>query len=129
MAAVWILAGASLAVAVLMWLCAIGVIRRNPIVAIRIPSLFASDQAWQAGHHAALPVTIIGAMGAVATSIGALAVPWFARTAFVIQRAGHRGDAGRDRPRLARRRPSGLSTRARSERRRARASVRRCKTG
>lgn len=52
-----VLGAASIAVAVGVILCAAGVIRRNPWVGLRIPSLFASDAAWKAGHRAAvLPV-------------------------------------------------------------------------
>jgi hypothetical protein len=66
------LAVTGVVLAVLVSLCAAGVIGPNPLVGIRLPALFASRDSWQEGHRAAaLPVWL----GAVAASVlGASAV-------------------------------------------------------
>lgn len=40
-------------------LCASGRIKNNPIVGIRLPSLRASQEAWERGHRAALPMVYL----------------------------------------------------------------------
>lgn len=46
-------------ITVLMVLCAVGKVQRNPLVGIRVPAFFASDEAWMVGHRAAiLPLVI-----------------------------------------------------------------------
>lgn len=64
-----ILAAASVLIAVVIWLCGAGVIRRNPIVGLRLPALFASDDAWKAGHRAGVLPTIAAAVICVILTI------------------------------------------------------------
>lgn len=64
----------SIAVAVGITLCAAGVIRRNPWIGIRIPSLFASDEAWKAGHRAAVLPVVCSAVVNVVLAVLALTV-------------------------------------------------------
>lgn len=57
---VYILAATILLLAVITQLAASGRIRRNGFVGIRIPPTMASDDAWSAGHKAALMPSWIG---------------------------------------------------------------------
>lgn len=65
-------------------LCAVGVIRRNPVVGIRIPSFFESDNAWKAGHRAAVAPMAAAAAVCVGLTIVAAAVPTFGGPTAVI---------------------------------------------
>ena len=73
----------SIAVIVLIPLCAVGRIPRNPFIGLRLPALFVSDDAWKAGHRAAvLPSVCGGVVGVIASVLvvtfqGSAAV-WFA---------------------------------------------------
>jgi hypothetical protein len=52
----------ALVVVLLDVLCATGVIPRNHIVGLRLPALFLGDDAWRAGHRAAVMPAAIGAV-------------------------------------------------------------------
>ncbi|GAB3611570.1 hypothetical protein GCM10027414_36960 [Humibacter ginsengiterrae] len=69
-----VLGAASIAVAVGIILCAAGVIRRNPWVGLRIPSLFSSDEAWSAGHRAAVLPVVCSAVVNIVLAVLALTV-------------------------------------------------------
>jgi hypothetical protein len=62
LAVVIVLSVVSVLVAVLISLCGVGVIPRNPWAGLRIPSLFASDAAWVAGHRAAIVPMVCAAV-------------------------------------------------------------------
>ena len=62
----------SVVVAVLVVLCGTGVIPRNPYAGLRLPSLFASDAAWMAGHRAAIIPQSCTAVIAVVLTVWAL---------------------------------------------------------
>ncbi|MGA0568381.1 SdpI family protein [Rathayibacter sp. KR2-224] len=55
-------------------LCAAGVIPRNPWVGLRIPALFASDDAWSAGHRGAILPVICSAVVNVVLAVLATTV-------------------------------------------------------
>jgi SdpI/YfhL protein family len=75
---------ASVLVVVLVWLCAAGRIGRNPVVGLRVPALFASDETWTVGHRAALLPTVIAAVICVVFTAVAAAIPSLASTATVV---------------------------------------------
>ncbi|WP_029146513.1 SdpI family protein [Microbacterium luticocti] len=78
MVAALVLTLLAIATVVLFALCATGRVHRNPIAGIRIPALFASDEAWRVGHRAALiPMVVTTVICAVLTIVAA-AVPSFA---------------------------------------------------
>lgn len=60
--------------AVLIILCGVGVIPRNPWAGLRIPPLFASDAAWTAGHRAAIVPMVCGAVVNIVLAVLALTV-------------------------------------------------------
>jgi hypothetical protein len=60
------------------------VIRRNPLVGIRIPSFFESDEAWMRGHRAAILPTVIAAVLVVIVTIVGYALPSFGDLAATI---------------------------------------------
>ena len=62
-------------VATLVALCSSGVIRRNPVVGIRVPTLLASVQAWTVGHRAALMPAIVAAVASLVLGVTAILVP------------------------------------------------------
>lgn len=72
----------SIALAVVIPLCGSGRIQRNPFVGLRLPAFFASDDAWKAGHRAAVPSSVCGAVVALVACILVVALPslagvWF----------------------------------------------------
>jgi hypothetical protein len=56
-------------------LCARGTIGRNPVVGIRVPAFFDSDEAWKLGHRAAVAPTIVAAFACAAVTIVAAVIP------------------------------------------------------
>lgn len=84
MVAALIVAILAIALAVAIELCACGVIRRNPLVGIRIPSFFESDEAWTQGHRAAVLPMVIAAVLAVIATIAGYAFPSFGVVAATI---------------------------------------------
>ncbi|GLD00578.1 hypothetical protein Mkiyose1088_24440 [Mycobacterium kiyosense] len=52
-----------------------GLLPRNQIAGIRIPSVMASDTAWRAGHRAAIPVIWLTAPVALAGTVVAAMIP------------------------------------------------------
>lgn len=68
-----ILVVSAYAVAVLIVLCGRGVIRRNGAIGLRLPAIMASEDAWEAGHRAAVAPAFAGALvGTLFLSAGAL---------------------------------------------------------
>ncbi|HVX08447.1 SdpI family protein [Humibacter sp.] len=65
----------SIAVVVLIPLCATGRIPRNPFIGLRLPAFFASEDAWKAGHRAAVPSSVVGAVVALVACVLAIALP------------------------------------------------------
>jgi len=65
----------SVAAAILMVLCGVGVVPRNPYAGLRLPSLFASDAAWTAGHRAAIIPQACTAVVDVVLTVWALVMP------------------------------------------------------
>jgi hypothetical protein len=59
----------SILAAVMVGLCAAGRIGRNPIVGLRLPALFASDEAWTSGHRAGVLPTVSAAAICVVAAI------------------------------------------------------------
>lgn len=84
MFAALIVAVLAVALTIAVVLCARGVIRRNPLVGIRIPSFFESDEAWMQGHRAAVLPMVIAAVLAVIVTIVGYAVPAFGDVAATI---------------------------------------------
>jgi len=82
-----IVAVLTVAVAIAMSLCARGVIGRNPLVGIRIPSFFESDEAWKRGHRAAVVPTVIAAVLALGVTIAGFALPRFGVAATIVNLA------------------------------------------
>jgi hypothetical protein len=73
----------SIAIVVVIPLCASGRIPRNPFVGLRLPAFFATDDAWEVGHRAAVPSSVCGAIiGFLAcvlvVTVPSLAPVWFA---------------------------------------------------
>lgn len=71
----------SIAVIVLIPLCAVGRIPRNPFIGLRLPAFFASDEAWMAGHRAAVLPSVCGAVvglvaGILIATVQGLAAVW-----------------------------------------------------
>ena len=64
---------ASIVVAVVAALTAVGRLRRNSVAGIRIPSLYASEVAWRTGHRAAVTPTAAAAVICVVLAIAVLA--------------------------------------------------------
>lgn len=54
------------------WRAATGRLARNQTMGIRIPPTMASEEAWQAGHRAALPVTWLLVPVAAAADLAAI---------------------------------------------------------
>jgi hypothetical protein len=79
-----ILTAAAIAAAVIVALCGTGVVARNPLVGLRLPSLFASDEAWRCGHRAATAPTLAAAVVCSGLSASAMAAPTFAAPAAVV---------------------------------------------
>ncbi len=77
MSAALIAAILAVAMVIVTALCARGVIRRNPLIGIRIPSFFESDETWMRGHRAAVLPTAIAAGLAVSVAIIGYALPSF----------------------------------------------------
>lgn len=65
-------------VAVVTVLAAVGRLGRNSLAGIRIPSLYASNEAWVNGHRAAVLPVAVGAIACVVLALVALADPAFA---------------------------------------------------
>jgi len=74
----------SVAIVVLIPLCATGRIPRNPFIGLRLPAFFASDDAWEAGHRAAVPSSVCGAIVAVVACVLAIALPSIAGVWFTV---------------------------------------------
>ncbi|HWD61781.1 MAG TPA: SdpI family protein [Humibacter sp.] len=75
----------SIAVIVLIPLCATGRIRRNPFIGLRLPAFFASDEAWMAGHRAAVLPSVCGGVVGLVAAILVVAVQGFGEVWFVIE--------------------------------------------
>ncbi len=83
----WVLAGLLPVLAVVSMLAARGRLRRNHLVGIRLPPLYASDDAWRRGHAAAVGPSWTGfAVALVADLVGILepVTYWVAVAAFVV---------------------------------------------
>lgn len=65
----------SVALPLMIHACATGRIPVNHLAGIRIASVMASENAWRAGHKAAIPTTWIGAAVAVVLA-GTSLIPW-----------------------------------------------------
>ena len=65
------------------WAAASGRLRRNQWVGIRIPSTMRSDQAWVAGHRAALRLMPLHLFTGVALLVAALCAPTVGNVHFV----------------------------------------------
>lgn len=85
-------------VAVIVGLCAFGVIPRNGFAGIRIPAVTADDKSWRRGHRAAVVPTVIGAAVSVALAAVALAIPaaadWIGPVVLIAVAAGLAWGAG-----------------------------------
>jgi hypothetical protein len=71
----WVFTALLLLLAVTAMLAGRGVIGRNPIIGIRIPSLFASDDAWRRGHAAAVRPSWIGFVVALVLALVGIVEP------------------------------------------------------
>lgn len=83
----WVFTALLLLLAVSVTLAGRGTIKRNPIIGIRIPSLFSSDDAWQRGHAAAIRPSWIGfivALACVLVGVFEPVVYWAALGVFVV---------------------------------------------
>ncbi|WP_344790548.1 SdpI family protein [Gryllotalpicola daejeonensis] len=83
----WVFAALLLLLAVAATLAGRGVIKRNPIIGIRIPSLFASDEAWARGHAAAARPSWIGFVVALLSALVGVFAPvvyWLTIAVFVV---------------------------------------------
>lgn len=66
-------------------LCALGIIRRNPVVGIRIASFFASEDAWKRGHRVAVvPMAIAACVCIVLTIVAAVQPAYNGPTAVIV---------------------------------------------
>lgn len=73
-----VVAVVSVAVVVGVALCGAGRIGRNPLVGLRVPALFASDEAWTVGHRAGVAPTACAAVVCVALAVLIAIIPAFA---------------------------------------------------
>jgi len=83
----WVFAAATLLLVAVAWAAGAGLLRRNHILGIRIPPLFASDATWRAGHAAALPPAAITAAAVIVCDVIGIFVPvvyWVAVACFVL---------------------------------------------
>lgn len=78
----------SVAIVVLVPLCASGRIPRNPYIGIRMPAFFISDETWRAGHRAAVLPCICGAVVGIIASVLVIAVPTLANVWFAVATGG-----------------------------------------
>ncbi|GAB3808954.1 hypothetical protein GCM10028798_35920 [Humibacter antri] len=62
---------------VMIILCAVGVIPRNSIAGLRLPAMFASDEAWMRGHRAGIAPAVIASIVCIVVTVIGLAVPAF----------------------------------------------------
>ena len=71
----WVFSALLLLLAVISTLAARGTLRRNHGMGIRLPALFASDAAWQAGHAAAVTPAWVGFAFALASDLAGIIEP------------------------------------------------------
>lgn len=87
MVAASLIAVAAVVVAVVSALAAAGLLRRNSVAGIRIPSLYASDAAWRIGHRAAVLPTVAAAIVCIVLTIVVLVDPNFAVVGAILETA------------------------------------------
>ncbi|KHK96038.1 hypothetical protein LK09_16950 [Microbacterium mangrovi] len=56
------LAALIVVITIVVVLCAVGRIQRNPLVGIRVATFFASEEAWKVGHRAAIIPLVVAAV-------------------------------------------------------------------
>jgi hypothetical protein len=82
-----LLALAAVVVAAVTVVAGVGRLRRNSIAGIRIPSLYASDEAWMHGHRAAIVPTAASAIVCVVIAAILLTDPAFALVGTILETA------------------------------------------